>query len=72
MGMSKSDRKQERQGLFWEKYGQAYIAKIQMLSEITDDAAQRYNYRRRHEQVLSEKKELAIWNNLILKDSGFV
>ncbi len=72
MGMSKSDRKQERQGLFWEKYGQAYIAKIQMLSEITDDAAQRYNYRRRLEQVLSEKKELAIWNNLILKDSGFV
>lgn len=72
MGMSKSDLKQNKQGLFWEKYGQAYIAKIQMLSEITEDAGQRYNYRRRLEQVLSDKKELAIWNKLILKESGFV
>ena len=56
---------------FWQKHGESYIAKLQMLAETTEDAAQRYNYRRRLETVMSERKELAIWNNLILKDSGF-
>jgi len=58
--------------IFWEKHGKAYVAKLQFLMESTEDAAQRYNYKRRLENVMAEKKELAVWNNVILKNSGFI
>ena len=45
---------------------------MHMLSELDDDAAQRYNYRRRLEEVMGKNRDLAIWRNLILKDSGFI
>ena len=57
---------------YWEKHSQAYIAKLQILSEITEEARQRYNYRKRLENILREHKELEIWNNLILKEAGFI
>ena len=57
---------------YWEKHSQAYIAKLQILSEITEEARQRYNYRKRLENILREHKELEIWNNLILKEGGFI
>ena len=57
---------------FWKDHGNAYIAKMHMLSELDDDAAQRYNYRRRLEEVMGKNRDLAIWRNLILKDSGFI
>ena len=56
---------------FWKDHGNAYICKIQMLSEMDEDAAQRYNYRRRLEEVMAKNKDLAIWNNLILKEGGY-
>ena len=57
---------------FYEIWGKAYIAKVHLLEETTDNAANRYNYRRRLEEKLSSKRELAIWNNLVLRDAGFV
>ena len=47
-------------------------AKVQFLMESTEDRAQRFNLKRRLEQVLGDRKELAIWNNLILKSSGLL
>ena len=57
---------------FFDVWGKAYIAKVHMLEETTEDAANRYNYRRRLEEKLSDKRELAIWNNLVLKSAGFI
>ena len=60
--------------MFWEKFGHSYIAKLQMLSEISEDTAQRYNYRRKLEQVFADpkSKNLVIWNNQTWKNSGFI
>ncbi len=57
---------------FYDTWGKAYIAKIHLLEESTEDAANRYNYRRRLEEKLGDKRELAIWNNLVLRDAGFI
>jgi len=47
---------------------------LNMLSEVTEDHAQRYNYRKRIEQVLGDPRgrNLAIWNNQILMNSGYL
>tara|TARA_B100000965_G_C19548448_1_gene738974 strand:- start:592 stop:1560 length:969 start_codon:yes stop_codon:yes gene_type:complete len=58
--------------IFWSKHGQAYVAKLQILSEWDEDAAQRFNYRRRLEQVFERHTELAIWSNVMMKHGGFV
>ena len=58
--------------IFWDKHGEAFVAKLQMLSEVDDNAAQRYNYRRRLEQVMERHTKLAIFNNVTLKNGGFV
>lgn len=55
---------------FWEKHGQAYVAKVQFLMAHTEDRAQRFNLKRRLEEVMGNRKELAIWNNVMLKSSG--
>ena len=57
---------------FWKIHGQAYIAKVYYLLETAEDAANRYNLKRRIEDVLGKYKELAIWRNLVLKNSGFM
>ena len=57
---------------FWQSHGQAYVAKLQFLMDSTEDRAQRFNLKRRLEEVLGERKELAIWNNVILKNSGLL
>ena len=57
---------------FFDIWGKAYIAKIHMLEETTEDAANRYNYRRRLEQKLSDKRELLVWNNMVLSSAGFI
>ena len=56
---------------FWDKHGEAYIAKLNILMEKTEDAAQRYNYRRRLEDVMGKRTNLAVWNNVQLKANGF-
>ena len=35
--------------------------------ERTDNNAQRYNLKRRVEEVLADRQELAVWTNLMLK-----
>lgn len=57
---------------FWERHGQAYVSKVQYLMASTEDRAQRHNYKLRLEEVLGKRKELAIWNNTILKRSGLL
>ena len=56
---------------FWETHGQAYVAKIHLLQEKTDDNAQRYNLKRRLEQVLGERSNLCVWRNILVKENGF-
>ena len=57
---------------FFDIWGKAYIAKVHMLEETTEDAANRYNYRRRLEEKLGDKTALAVWNNMVLRDAGFI
>ena len=57
---------------FYQSHGQAYVAKINFLMASTEDRAQRYNLKRRLEEVMGDKKELAIWNNVMLKNSGLI
>ena len=56
---------------FWQKHGQNYVAKVHLEMEKTDDHAQRYNLKRRLEEVLGDRRELAIWTNLMLKEGGY-
>ena len=55
---------------FWNQYGQSYVSKVCFLMGNTEDAGTRYNLKRRLEQVLADKRELCIWYNLMLKNSG--
>ena len=57
---------------FWKKHGKAYVAKLHFLQESTEDNAQRFNYKRRLEDVLGDRGELAVWRNVVLKHSGFI
>ena len=56
---------------FWKIHGQAYISKVQFLFDTTEDNAQRYNYKRRLETKMAESRDLAVFNNLLLKRGGF-
>jgi hypothetical protein len=56
----------------WEKHGRAYIAKLHLEREKTDDRSQRHNLKRRIDEVLGERKELAIWRNIMVKENGFI
>ena len=42
-----------------------------MEMEKTEDHAQRYNLKRRLEEILGDRTELAIWSNRMLKDGGY-
>ena len=57
---------------FWERHGQAYVAKLNYLMEKTEDRAQRFNLKRRLENVVAERRELAIWKNTLLEQIGFI
>ena len=48
---------------FWKRHGKAYLARVNILMEKTDDKAQRHNLKRRIEQVLNEQRELIEWHN---------
>lgn len=56
---------------FWDKHGQAYVAKLNYLMEKTEDRAHRFNLKRRLENVVAKRRELAVWNNILLKQIGF-
>jgi len=57
---------------FYEEHGQAYVAKLHYLQEMTESRATRYNLKRRIDEVLAHKEgtKLAIWRNVVLKNSG--
>ena len=57
---------------FYEEHGQAYVAKLHYLQEVTDDRTARFNYKRRIEEVLSHPSGLGLakWRNTCLKSSG--
>ncbi len=61
---------------FWERFGRAYVCKIQMEQEKTDDRTHRSNYKRRLEQVFADDAkggtDLATWNIRMMKGSGFM
>jgi len=61
---------------FWELFGRAYVCKLHMEQEKTNDRTQRHNWKRRLEEVFADDakggRELAIWNNRMLKGAGFV
>ena len=57
---------------FWLNHGKAYIAKLQLEQQKTDNKSQRFNLRTRIEKVMGERTELAIWNNQVLMNSGFI
>lgn len=56
---------------FWKQHGENYVAKVQLEKEKTEDSAQRYNLKRRLEEVLKEQQELSIWKNNIINERGF-
>ena len=56
----------------WEKHGKGYIAKLHLEKEKTEDRSQRHNLKRRIDEVLTDRKELAIWRNIMVKENGFV
>tara|TARA_B100000941_G_scaffold251347_1_gene197982 strand:+ start:882 stop:1820 length:939 start_codon:yes stop_codon:yes gene_type:complete len=57
--------------IFWNDYGKAYISKLQILSELDADTRQRYNYRKRLNSYLQDKKDLKVWVELVLEEGGF-
>ena len=59
---------------FYEEHGQAYVAKLHHLQETTESRSNRFNLKRRVEEVLAHEKgtQLAIWRNVVLKNSGFI
>lgn len=61
---------------FWELFGRAYVCKLHMEQEKTNDRTQRHNWKRRLEEVFGDDgkggRELAIWNNRMMKGAGFV
>ena len=58
---------------FYEDHGQAYIAKLHYLHETTESRTNRYNLKRRIEEVLAhqESTKLVIWRNLLTEKKGF-
>lgn len=62
------------QAKFYEEHGQAYVAKLHYLQEATESRTNRYNLKRRIEEVLGHEKgiELAKWRNIVLKNSGLI
>ena len=59
---------------FYEDHGQAYVAKLHYLQETTESRTNRYNLKRRIEEVLAheESTKLVIWRNVVLKNSGLL
>ena len=57
---------------FWSAHGKAYVAKLHLEQEKTDDKAQRFNLKKRLDDVLSDSRrsQLLHWRNQIAKDSG--
>jgi hypothetical protein len=58
--------------VFWDQFAKGYVAKLNLEQEMTGNRTQRHNVKRRLEEVLEKRPELAIWNNSMLKSSGFL
>ena len=51
-------------------HGKAYIAKLQLEQQKTDNKSQRFNLRTRIEKFMGKRTELAIWNNQVSMNIG--
>ena len=58
--------KEGRRVDFWERCGKAYVAKIQLEIEITDNYYRRYNLTRRLQKIFKEREPLSAWSESIL------
>ena len=60
---------------FWEKWGHAWVCKIQLEQLKTDDKTQRYNYTRRMQEIFDDEtkggRDLLLWRNKMLMGAGF-
>ena len=67
-----------RQEAYWQNFGKAYVAKLHYEYETTDSRSNKYNLKRRIDEVFLDRggfnggmgKELAIWRNIQLKNAG--
>ena len=59
--------------IFWEKFGQSYVAKLHVLEEMDENTGKRYTYRKRLMELFQDPRgrKLVIWNNMILKNGGY-
>ena len=57
---------------FWKKWGRAYVAKLHYKMETTTNAAKKHSWKIMLEQKYERHKELAIWKNVVLKESGMI
>ena len=74
-----NERMSPRREAYWQNFGKAYVAKLHYEYETTDSRSNKYNLKRRIEEVLEDEsgtypqaKELAIWRNIQLKNSGLL
>ena len=74
MVAGKMRRSKKGKQVFTGPGARGYIAKLQYLQEVTSSRAQRYNYKRRVDELLGREQwgEIAIWRNVLLKNNGFI
>ena len=73
-----NERMSPRREAYWQNFGKAYVAKLHYEYEATDSRSNRYNLKRRIEEIFLDRggfhggmgKELAIWRNIQLKNAG--
>lgn len=71
-----NERMSPRREAYWQNFGKAYVAKLHYEYETTDSRSNKYNLKRRIEEVFLDRdetkggKELAIWRNIHLKNAG--
>jgi len=61
---------------FWEKWGRAWVCKIQLEQLKTEDKSQRYSHSKRMQEIFDDETKggsaLAVWRNKMLRDGGFI
>jgi hypothetical protein len=68
-------RSEGSRSTFWEKWGRAWVCKIQLEQLKTTNKTQRYEYTRRMNEIFiddtKDGKELNAWRNKMLRGAGF-
>ena len=66
------NKSRDIKGGFWKKWGRAYVAKLHYQMETTTNAAKKHSWKIMLEEKYAQHKELAIWKNVVLKESGMI